>query len=221
MTPPCWNTSPPPGTRSGPPASVRSWPCLERSDILDRLTRLPVTPATRAQLERVHSARYLDKVERSSRRGGRLLDAGDTVASPGSWAAATAAAGASIGAVDAVLSGDQDAAFALVRPPGHHAPPDRAMGFCILNNAAVAAAHADCPVRPVARPAGRLRRPPRQRHPGRLLRLARRPLFLHAPVPRVSVHGRHRRDRRGGGRGLHGERPPAARRRRGGLFAGF
>ena len=133
----------PPAGHPERPARVREvMALLERSDILDRLTRLPVTPATRAQLERVHSARYLDKVERVVAEGGGYLDAGDTVASPGSWAAATAAAGASIGAIDAVLSGDQDAAFALVRPPGHHAPPDRAMGFCILNNAAVAAAHA-------------------------------------------------------------------------------
>jgi len=64
------------------------------------------------------------------------------VASAGSWRAATAAAGASIGAVDAVMTGGLDAGFALVRPPGHHALPDRAMGFCILNNAAIAAAHA-------------------------------------------------------------------------------
>ena len=133
----------PPAGHPERPARVREvMALLERSDILDRLTRLPVTPATRAQLERVHPARYLDKVERIVAEGGGYLDAGDTVASPGSWAAATAAAGASIGAIDAILSGDQDAAFALVRPPGHHAPPDRAMGFCILNNAAVAAAHA-------------------------------------------------------------------------------
>ena len=74
--------------------------------------------------------------------GGGYLDAGDTVASGGSWNAATAAAGAAIGAVDAVMTGGMEASFAVVRPPGHHAPPDRAMGFCILNNAAVAAAHA-------------------------------------------------------------------------------
>ena len=125
------------------PARVReTYSLLEQSGILARLNRLPVTPATREQLERVHFAAYLDSVERIVASGGGYLDAGDTFASPGSWAAATAAAGASIGAVDAVLSGGMDSAFALVRPPGHHAPPDRAMGFCILNNAALAAAHA-------------------------------------------------------------------------------
>ncbi len=115
---------------------------LEREKMLDRLTRLPLTPATRAQIERVHTAKYLNFVERVVSEGGGYLDAGDTVASAGSWTAATAAAGASIGAVDAVMNGGMGASFAVVRPPGHHAPPDRAMGFCILNNAAIAAAHA-------------------------------------------------------------------------------
>ena len=115
---------------------------LERSGTLERLTRLPVTPATRAQLEQVHTPAYLDFAKRVAAEGGGYLDAGNTVASAGSWKAATAAAGASIGAVDAVMTGGMDASFAVVRPPGHHAPPDRAMGFCILNNAAIAAAHA-------------------------------------------------------------------------------
>ena len=115
---------------------------LEQSGTVERVTRLPVTPATRAQIELVHAPEYLDFVEQVALEGGGYLDAGDTVASAGSWQAATAAAGASIGAVDAVMSGGMDASFAVVRPPGHHAPPDRAMGFCIVNNAAVAAAHA-------------------------------------------------------------------------------
>lgn len=115
---------------------------LEQSGILDRLTRLPVTPATRGQIERVHTSAYLDRVERIVQEGGGYLDMGNTFASPGSWAAVAAASGAAIGAVDAVLTGGMDASFALVRPPGHHAPPGRAMGFCILNHAAIAAAHA-------------------------------------------------------------------------------
>jgi len=133
---------PPEGHPERPDRVRAVYALLEQSGILERLTRLPVMPATRAQLERVHTPQYLDRVERIVAEGGGYLDAGDTVASSGSWAAATAAAGASLGAVDAVLSGGAGAAFALVRPPGHHAPPDRAMGFCILNNAAIAAAHA-------------------------------------------------------------------------------
>lgn len=125
------------------PARVREVTALlEQTGMLERLARLPVSPATREQLERVHTPEYLDFVEQVVAEGGGYLDAGDTVASPGSWRAATAAAGAAIGAVDAVMTGGMDASFAVVRPPGHHAPPDRAMGFCILNNAAVAAAHA-------------------------------------------------------------------------------
>lgn len=133
----------PPAGHPERPARVREvMALLEQSGILDRLTRLPVTPATRAQIERVHTATYLDRVERIVSEGGGYLDAGDTFAAPGTWAAVTAAAGAALGAVDAVMTGGMDASFALVRPPGHHAPPDRAMGFCILNHAAIAAAHA-------------------------------------------------------------------------------
>ena len=125
------------------PARVKAvMDLLEHTGTLERLARPAVTPASRAQLERVHTPAYLDFVERVVSEGGGYLDAGDTVASAGSWAAATAAAGASIGAVDAVMTGGMNAAFAVVRPPGHHAPPDRAMGFCILNNAAIATAHA-------------------------------------------------------------------------------
>ncbi len=133
---------PPEGHPERPARVAEVMALLEQSEMLERLTRLPVTPASRKQLERVHTAAYLDFVESVVAEGGGYLDAGDTVASAGSWNAATAAAGASIGAVDAVMAGGMDAAFAAVRPPGHHAPPDRAMGFCIVNNAAVAAAHA-------------------------------------------------------------------------------
>ena len=133
----------PPGGHPERPARVQAvMDLLESQGMLERLTRLPVTPATREQLERVHTPAYLDFVEEVVVEGGGHLDRRDTFASPGSWAAATAAAGASIGAIDAVMSGGMDASFALVRPPGHHALHDRAMGFCILNNAAVAAAHA-------------------------------------------------------------------------------
>lgn len=115
---------------------------LRETGLWERLTHLPVRPASRGEMERVHSAVYLDRVEAVVGRGGGLLDAGDTVASEGTWRAVTMASGAALGAVDAVLSGSVEAAFALVRPPGHHAGPGQAMGFCIVNHAAVAAAHA-------------------------------------------------------------------------------
>jgi len=98
-------------------------------------------PSGLAPLERVHEIAYLDAVEELALAGGGTLDA-DTLVRRDSWEVALLGAGAAVAAVDAVLDGRAEAAFALVRPPGHHATPSRGMGFCLLNNAAVAAAHA-------------------------------------------------------------------------------
>ena len=98
--------------------------------------------ATLAQIEdlrRVHPADYVDRLlEASPAHGARVLDA-DTVLSPGSVPAARLAAGAAIDAVRAVARGEMMRAFAAVRPPGHHAEPNRAMGFCLFSSVAVAA----------------------------------------------------------------------------------
>jgi acetoin utilization deacetylase AcuC-like enzyme len=96
--------------------------------------------ATRAELETVHTAAYVDELERFCARGGGGLDA-DTSASPASWNVALLAAGAGLAAADALERGEGDAAFCAVRPPGHHALASRAMGFCLLNNVAVVAAN--------------------------------------------------------------------------------
>jgi len=133
---------PPPGHPERPARVQGVVDVLKRTGLWETLHHLPVTPATRAQMERVHRPEYLDFVEAVGRRGGGRLDESDTVASAGTWRAVTAAAGCAVGAVDAVMGGAVGAAFALVRPPGHHAPSDRAMGFCVINHAAVAAAHA-------------------------------------------------------------------------------
>ena len=95
--------------------------------------------AGRAELERVHTAAYLDRLERFCADGGGRLDA-DTGASVQSWEAALLAAGSGLEAVDALERGDGDFAFCAVRPPGHHAVAGHAMGFCLLNNVAVTAA---------------------------------------------------------------------------------
>jgi acetoin utilization deacetylase AcuC-like enzyme len=97
--------------------------------------------ATRAQLERVHAPAHIDAIEELCRRGGGMVDM-DTVASPGSYEAALRAAGGAVHAADRLLAGAAGLAFCALRPPGHHAEPDRAMGFCLFNNVAVAAAHA-------------------------------------------------------------------------------
>jgi acetoin utilization deacetylase AcuC-like enzyme len=97
--------------------------------------------ATRGQLLRVHDAALLDVVLETRPDRCMALDP-DTVLSPASAEAALRAAGAAVAAIDAVLAGNAQAAFCAVRPPGHHATAQTAMGFCLFNNVAVAAAHA-------------------------------------------------------------------------------
>jgi len=96
--------------------------------------------ATREQLARVHDAAYLQMIAETNGRSERLDP--DTYTSPESYEVALLAAGAAVDAVERVMSGAHRGAVALVRPPGHHAERSRAMGFCLYNNVAVAAAHA-------------------------------------------------------------------------------
>jgi acetoin utilization deacetylase AcuC-like enzyme len=103
--------------------------------------RKEAPPAGPEALERVHSEPYLELLERFCIAGGGALDP-DTVVSGVSWRAALRAAGGAMAAVDEVAGDRARSAFSMGRPPGHHAEPARAMGFCILNSAAVAAAHA-------------------------------------------------------------------------------
>jgi acetoin utilization deacetylase AcuC-like enzyme len=87
-------------------------------------------------LERVHDPHYVAGVRAFCERGGGRLDP-DTWAGPGSYATALRSAGAVLGAIDALEAGECEVAFAAVRPPGHHALADRAMGFCLFNNVAI------------------------------------------------------------------------------------
>jgi acetoin utilization deacetylase AcuC-like enzyme len=114
---------------------------LEKTALLRELVVLEPQPASEELLLAVHSPAHVQAIKALGDRGGGWID-GDTVMSPGSYRAALFAAGGAVRAVEALLSGEAQAAFALVRPPGHHATPGRAMGFCLFNNIAVAAAYA-------------------------------------------------------------------------------
>ncbi len=106
------------------------------------LERRDAPEATVADLCLAHPRRYVDSLlESIPAEGIAMLDA-DTAVSPGSRGAALRAAGAGIAAVDAVCTGQADNAFCAVRPPGHHAEPGHAMGFCLFNNVVIAARHA-------------------------------------------------------------------------------
>jgi acetoin utilization deacetylase AcuC-like enzyme len=96
-------------------------------------------PADAAALARVHSTAYLHQLEQFCRAGGGHLDP-DTFARPDSWEAALLSAGAGLQAIDVLRRRGDGAAFVATRPPGHHALADRSMGFCLVNNVAVAAA---------------------------------------------------------------------------------
>lgn len=98
--------------------------------------------ASHEQLLRVHPEAHIEQIFAALPNAGTIYLDGDTVLSPASGEAALHAAGGACAAVDAVLADEAKTAFCALRPPGHHAEPDRSMGFCLFNNAAVAAQHA-------------------------------------------------------------------------------
>ncbi len=115
---------------------------LKSAGLLEKAKIIGPRAITREELALVHTPQYLDIAEREIRAGVPILSTGDTNVCPDSWDAAKAAAGCALAAVEAVVKGESKTAFCLVRPPGHHATPDRGMGFCIVNNIALAARHA-------------------------------------------------------------------------------
>jgi acetoin utilization deacetylase AcuC-like enzyme len=116
---------------------------LRKSGLFGTGTCFIVTPkqATMKDVELVHSSEHVRLVQRLCASGGGLLDLGDTVVSSESFDVALYAAGGAIQAVELVMAGKCRNAFALLRPPGHHAGQHYSLGFCVFNNAAIAAAH--------------------------------------------------------------------------------
>jgi acetoin utilization deacetylase AcuC-like enzyme len=113
---------------------------IERSRLARSIAFVEAEPARPEWLARVHDRPYIDDILSLQIDDAVMLDWGDTVATPATPQAALHAAGAGVQACRAVLAGTWPAAFCAVRPPGHHAEPGRAMGFCIFNNIAIAAA---------------------------------------------------------------------------------
>jgi len=140
--PACLQHDPGPG-HAERPARLRAVLQALDHDRYAALDRVEAPRATREQLLRVHGSNHVERILASVPPAGTTftLDE-DTVMSPGSAEAALRAAGAAVAAVDAVMNGASQRAFCAVRPPGHHATRDQAMGFCLFNNIAVGAAHA-------------------------------------------------------------------------------
>ncbi|HNY77821.1 MAG: SUMF1/EgtB/PvdO family nonheme iron enzyme [Sedimentisphaerales bacterium] len=110
---------------------------LKTSGLDSELTHLKPSAASREWIETVHSPEYIERARAVCESGDRYLDSGDVPVSRQSYQAAVLAAGGVMTAVDAVMAGDVTNAFCAIRPPGHHALRDRAMGFCIFNNVAI------------------------------------------------------------------------------------
>lgn len=111
-------------------------------DSFATLDRREAPRASRDELALIHPPAFIEAVMRAIPAEGHSALDPDTIVSPGSGEAALRAAGAVVAAVDAVMGGEAANAFCAVRPPGHHAEPARAMGFCLFNNVAIGAAHA-------------------------------------------------------------------------------
>lgn len=113
---------------------------LKHTNLFDEVIKIEPRDATKEEITLVHTPEYYDKIAATRGRPKVFLDA-DTSTCPVSFDAALRASGGMLSAIDSVLSGQTDRAFPLVRPPGHHAESDRAMGFCLFNHVAVGGAY--------------------------------------------------------------------------------
>ncbi len=118
------------------------WEQLRVTGLADQLLQIEPSSATDEHILAVHTAAHLERLQAISRMDRMVMIDQDTYALPGSLQVGRLAAGAVIGAVDAVATARANNAMAIVRPPGHHATADRQMGFCLLNNIAIGARHA-------------------------------------------------------------------------------
>jgi len=114
---------------------------LKEKGLLAQLASIQPVPAPLEAITAVHSVRYVERVRRAYEDGQRCLDSGDTPISAESYQVALHAVGGVLAALDAVMAGKVRNAFCAIRPPGHHALRERAMGFCLFNNVAIAARH--------------------------------------------------------------------------------
>lgn len=133
-------------TGEGHPENARRLSAIEdqfvATGLFDVLRRFDAPEVTESQLLRVHTRTHLETIRSMAPESGYARLDPDTVISPDTLQAARRAAGAVVAAVDLVINGEMESAFCGVRPPGHHAESNRAMGFCLYNNIAVGAAHA-------------------------------------------------------------------------------
>lgn len=118
------------------------WEVLKAADLTERMELVTPKPVTDEQILRVHTQKHLDTLTMVSQQSDMMMFDQDTYALPQSPQIARLSAGGIVTAIDAVMTGKADNALAAVRPPGHHATPTRAMGFCLLSNIAIGARHA-------------------------------------------------------------------------------
>ncbi len=130
-----------PGHPESPERLAAIYKLLEEKGLMETLEKTPLREADPEEISRIHTPEHVERVKATSEEKRFWMD-GDTPTSSGSYRAALLAAGSVLNAVDAVVSREVDNAFALVRPPGHHAEKNQAMGFCLFNNVAIAARHA-------------------------------------------------------------------------------
>ena len=114
---------------------------LSTSGLLAQMQAVPSRDASIHELTRIHTTEYVQKVQEIAASGGGETGLGAPISSNG-WDVARRSAGCALSAIDAVMQGQVSMAYALTRPPGHHAEPEGGKGFCIFSNAALAAEHA-------------------------------------------------------------------------------